>query len=202
MRLADARRDQYRRLAKDQGFRARSAYKLLQLNNSYHFLRKGSKVVDLGCAPGGWLQVATKEVGGAGRVAGIDLKEVEPVAGATIMQGSIEDPDIASKMVEVLGGKADVVLSDIAPNVSGVWDIDHARQISLTESALALAQKVLREGGSAVFKVFEGDMLNDFRAELKKNFGKVLLSKPTASRQASSELYVVCSDFRPQQTSS
>src|SRR6185503_11096442 len=182
MRLADARRDQYRRLAKDQGFRARSAYKLLQLNNSYHILRKGSKVVDLGCAPGGWLQVATKEVGGAGRVAGIDLKEVEPVAGATIMQGSIEDPDIAGKMMEILGGKADVVLSDIAPNVSGVWDIDHARQISLTASALALAQKVLREGGSAVFKV--------------------LLSKPTASRQASSELYVVCSDFKPQQISS
>ncbi|SRR5581483_134669 len=201
MRLADARRDQYRRLAKDQGFRARSAYKLLQINNSYHILRKGGKVVDLGCAPGGWLQVATKEVGGNGRVAGIDLKEVEPVAGATVIQGSIEDPNVAGKMIEILGGKADVILSDIAPNVSGVWDVDHARQISLTENALFLAQKVLREGGSAVFKVFEGDMLNDFRAELKKSFGKVLLSKPTASRQESSELYMVCSGFKPQQIS-
>lgn len=202
MRLADARRDQYRRLAKDQGFRARSAYKLLQINNSYHILRKGSKVVDLGCAPGGWLQVATKEVGGSGRVAGIDLKEVEPVAGATILQGSIEDQNMATRMIEILGSKADVLLSDIAPNVSGVWDVDHARQISLTESALGLAQKVLREGGSAVFKVFEGDMLNDFRTELRKSFGKVLLSKPTASRQESSELYMVCSDFKPQQLSS
>ena len=196
MRLADARKDQYRRLAKDQGYRARSAYKLLQLNSSYHILKKGRRIVDLGCAPGGWLQVATKEVGASGRVVGIDLKPVEQVAGATVLEGSIEDPNMLGKIADILGGKADVVLSDLAPNVSGVWDIDQARQISLSTIALGFARQVLRVGGSAVFKVFEGDMLDEFKAELKNSFTRVLLSKPTASRQESSELYIVCLDFK------
>jgi 23S rRNA (uridine2552-2'-O)-methyltransferase len=196
MRLADARRDQYRRLAKDQGYRARSAYKLLQINRSYHIIKKGDKVVDLGCAPGGWLQVAVKEVRSSGNVIGMDLKPVTPVAGAIILQGSIEDPNMLSKIAEILGCKADVVLSDLAPNVSGVWDIDHARQISLSTIALRFAQHVLRVGGSSVFKVFEGDMLIEFRSELRKSFGKVLLSKPSASRQESSELYIICLDFK------
>jgi len=196
MRLADARKDQYRRLAKDQGYRARSAYKLLQLNNSYHIIKKGSKVVDLGCAPGGWLQVVTKEVGQAGKVVGIDLKPVESVAGATVLKGSIEDVDMFEKIVGILGSKADVILSDLAPNVSGLWDIDHARQISLSATALGFARQVLRVGGSAVFKVFEGDLLNEFRVDLKTSFGRVLLNKPSASRQESSELYIVCLDFK------
>jgi 23S rRNA (uridine2552-2'-O)-methyltransferase len=196
MRLADARKDQYRRLAKDQGYRARSAYKLLQLNNSYHIIKKGSKVVDLGCAPGGWMQVVTKEVGQAGKVIGIDLKPVDPVAGATVLKGSIEDVDMLEKIAGILGDKADVILSDLAPNVSGLWDIDHARQISLSTMALGFARQVLRVGGSAVFKVFDGDMLSEFRAELKNSFGRVLLNKPLASRQESSELYIVCLDFK------
>ncbi|MGI0036905.1 MAG: RlmE family RNA methyltransferase [Nitrososphaera sp.] len=196
MRLEDARKDHYRKLAKDQGLRARSAYKLQQLNDSYHLLKKGSRVVDLGCAPGGWLQIATRLVGQNGRVVGIDLKPVEPVAGAVILEGSIEDPEMKSKISEMLGGKADVLLSDLAPNVSGVWDIDHARQISLTQIALQFAGTILQDGGTAIFKVFEGDMLNDLRAELRQHFGKVLLSKPSASRQESSELYTVCMDYR------
>ncbi len=195
MRLADARRDQYRRLAKDQGYRARSAYKLLQMNRSYRIIKKGDKVVDLGCAPGGWLQVAMKEVGSSGKVIGVDLKPVTPVAGAKILQGSIEDPNVLSKIAEILGCKADVVLSDMAPNVSGVWDIDHARQISLSTIALGFAQQVLRVGGNSVFKIFEGEMLQEFKSELQKSFDKVLLSKPSASRQESSELYMVCLDF-------
>jgi len=196
MRLADARRDQYRRLAKDQGYRARSAYKLLQMNRSYNIIKKGDKVVDLGCAPGGWLQVAVKEVRSSGKVIGIDLKPVTPIADAIILQGSIEDPNMLSKISKILGCKADVVLSDLAPNVSGVWDIDHARQISLSTIALRFAQYVLRIGGSSVFKVFEGDMLEEFRSELRKSFGKVLLKKPSASRQESSELYIVCLNFK------
>lgn len=196
MRLADARKDHYRKLAKDQGLRARSAYKLQQLNDSYQILKKGSKVVDLGCAPGGWLQIAIRLVGSTGRVVGIDIKPVEPLAGAVILEGNIEDAEMKSRISETLGGKADVLLSDLAPNVSGVWDIDHARQISLTQAALQFANTILRPGGSAIFKVFEGDMLNDLRAELRQNFGKVQLSKPSASRQESSELYVVCLDYR------
>jgi 23S rRNA (uridine2552-2'-O)-methyltransferase len=196
MRLADARRDQYRRLAKDQGYRARSAYKLLQMNRSYNIIKKGDKVVDLGCAPGGWLQVAVKEVRSSGKVIGIDLKPVTPVIDAIILQGSIEDPNMLSKIEEILGSKADVVLSDLAPNVSGVWDIDHSRQISLSTTALQFTQRVLRIGGSGVFKVFEGDMLKEFRSELYESFGKVFLSKPSASRQESSELYIICLNFK------
>jgi 23S rRNA (uridine2552-2'-O)-methyltransferase len=195
MRLADARRDQYRRLAKDKGYRARSAYKLLQINSSYNILRKGDKVVDLGCAPGGWLQVAMQEVGLSGKVVGLDLKPVAPITGATILQGSIEDANMLNKIAEILGCKADVVLSDLAPNVSGVWDVDHARQLSLSTVAFGFAKQMLRVGGSAVFKVFEGEMLNEFRLELRNSFGKVILSKPSASRQKSSELYMVCLDL-------
>lgn len=200
MRLQDARRDHYRKLAKDQGYRSRAAYKLKQLNDSYRILRRGHRVVDVGCAPGGWVQVATKEVGPEGRVVGIDLKPVEPVPGAFILQGSIDDPAALRQLVEALGGDsssmADVVLSDLAPNVSGMWEVDHARQIDLTRSVLALARQVLREGGSAVFKVFEGEFLRELRDEMAKSFGKVLVSKPTASRQESSELYLVCLNFR------
>lgn len=196
MRLADARRDHYRKLAKDQGYRSRAAYKLKQIDDSYHLLKRNYRVVDIGCAPGGWVQVAAKQVGAAGRVVGIDLKAVEPVAGAIILEGSIDDPAAVAKIIEELGERADVVLSDLAPNVSGMWEVDHARQIDLTRSALALARQVLREGGSAVFKVFEGEFMKELKGEMAASFGKVLVSKPTASRQESSELYLVCLNFR------
>lgn len=196
MRLADARRDHYRKLAKDQGYRSRAAYKLKQLDDSYHLLKRNYRVVDIGCAPGGWVQVAAKQVGAAGRVVGIDLKAVEPVAGTTILEGSIDDPAAVAKIIEELGERADVVLSDLAPNVSGMWEVDHARQIDLTRSAFALARQVLRGGGSAVFKVFEGEFMKELKGEMAASFGKVLVSKPTASRQESSELYLVCLNFR------
>ena len=197
MRLADARRDHYRRLAKDQGYRSRAAYKLKQLNDSYRILKKGYRVVDIGCAPGGWVQVATHEVGQSGKVVGIDLKPVDPVQGSTILQGSIDDPVAVNKIIEAMGGlRADAVLSDLAPNVSGMWDVDHAKQIDLTRNALALAKQVLRERGSAVFKVFEGEFLRELKGEMAASFEKVLVSKPTASRQQSSELYLVCLNFR------
>lgn len=196
MKLSDARKDHYRKLAKDKGYRSRSAYKLLQLNNSYHIFRQRNKVIDLGCAPGGWLQVAIKEVGSCGKVIGIDLKEVKPLEGAIILHGNIEDHGIINGVIKILNSKADVVLSDLSPNVSGIWDIDHARQISLTKSAFSVAQKILKENGNAIFKVFEGDLLNEVKDDLNSNFHKVLLTKPGASRQQSSELYIVCLKFR------
>jgi 23S rRNA (uridine2552-2'-O)-methyltransferase len=197
MRLEDARRDHFRRLAKDQGYRSRAAYKLKQINESYHILKHGNRIVDIGCAPGGWVQIAAKAVGPEGKVVGIDLKEVEPVDGATILQGSIDDPYVIAQIVGALGKeKADVILSDLAPNVSGMWEVDHARQMDLTRSALALAKQVLKRGGNAVFKVFEGEFLSELKGDMKASFGKVLISKPTASRQESSELYLVCIGFR------
>ena len=196
MKLSDARKDHYRKLAKDKGYRSRSAYKLLQLNNSYHIFRQRNKVIDLGCAPGGWLQVAIKEVGSCGKVIGIDLKEVKPLEGAIILHGNIEDHGIIDGVIKILNSKADVVLSDLSPNVSGIWGIDHARQISLTKSAFSVAQKILKENGNAIFKVFEGDLLNEVKDDLNSNFHKALLTKPGASRQQSSELYFVCLKFR------
>jgi 23S rRNA (uridine2552-2'-O)-methyltransferase len=196
MKLSDAKKDHYRKLAKSKGYRSRSAYKLEQMNDSYHIFRPSDRVVDLGCAPGGWLQITRKEVGSGGQVIGIDLQEVEPIEGVTILRHDIEDHRIVEIILTVLNSKADVVLSDLAPNISGIWEIDHARQISLDRSAFAIAEKILKKDGVAIFKVFEGELLNEFKVELKDKFDRVLLSKPDASRQRSSELYFVCLNFK------
>ena len=147
MKLSDAKKDYYRKLAKDKGYRSRSAYKLEQMNDSYHIFRPSDRVIDLGCAPGGWLQITRKEIGSSGRVVGIDIQEVKPIEGATILRHDIGDQRIVDRILKVLNSKADVVLSDLAPNISGIWEIDHARQISLARSAFAVAGKVLRKGG-------------------------------------------------------
>jgi 23S rRNA (uridine2552-2'-O)-methyltransferase len=196
MRLSDARRDYYRKLAKDHGYRSRSAYKLEQLNKSYRILKPSYKVIDFGCAPGGWLQVILKEVGSSGKVVGVDIQDIEPISGAIILRDDIEDPTITDSILGLLNSKADVVLSDLAPNVSGIWDIDHARQISLTRNAFAITQKVLKKNGSAIFKAFEGELLNELKLDLKNGFHEAIVSKPRASRQESSELYLVCLQFK------
>ena len=196
MKLSDARKDYYRRLAKDKGYRSRSAYKLEQLNNSYHILSPSDKVIDFGCAPGGWLQIILEEVGPYGKVVGIDIQDIKPINGAIILRADIEDQTITDSILRMLNSKADVALSDLSPKVSGIWDIDHARQISLTRSAFTIVQKVLREDGSAIFKVFEGELLNELKLDLKNNFRKVIVGKPHASRQKSSEFYLVCLHFK------
>jgi 23S rRNA (uridine2552-2'-O)-methyltransferase len=196
MKLSQARRDYYRKLAKSEGYRSRSAYKLKQLNISYHIFKPWNKVVDLGCAPGGWLQVLEEEIGNRGKVIGVDQKEVYPLKFATILRGSIEDPLIIEQIKKILNGPADIILSDLSPNVSGIWDIDHARQISLTRSAMTVVEKLLRKGGSAIFKVFEGQMLKQLKDDLAVDFKTVYYSKPDASRRESSELYIICLNFR------
>lgn len=193
MKLVDSKKDQFRRLAKDHGYRSRSAFKLLQLNKSYRILNKGYCVVDIGCAPGGWLQVALSEVGNKGKVIGVDLKKVEPIANTFIFQGSIEDENIINSILQITNSNnVDVVLSDLAPNVSGNWELDHARQIDLTKTALVLSRRILKNGGKVVLKVFQGDMLDELIDELKKEYKKVITTKPSASRQVSSELYLIC----------
>jgi 23S rRNA (uridine2552-2'-O)-methyltransferase len=194
MKLADSKKDQFRRLARDQGYRSRSAFKLKQINESYRILNKGHCVVDIGCAPGGWLQIALSEVGHKGKVIGIDVKKIEPLTEAFVIQGNIEDEDIINSILKISNSNVDVVLSDLSPNVSGNWDLDHARQIDLTRSALKLTDKILKKGGKVVLKVFQGDMLNELIVELKKEFKKVILTKPNASRQVSSEIYLICID--------
>jgi len=196
MRLQEAKRDYYRRTAKKEGFRSRSAYKLLEINNSYHIILKGMYVVDLGCAPGGWLQVASKVVGPNGRIFGIDIRPVDPLPNVQFLQGDLSDDFLAEKILDAMGRKVNVLLSDVAPNVSGIWQLDHARQISLTQNAISMAARILARNGSAVLKAFEGEMLNELRDELKKKFDKVHIYKPKSSRKASSEMYLVCLGYK------
>jgi 23S rRNA (uridine2552-2'-O)-methyltransferase len=196
MKLTDSKKDQFRRLARDYGYRSRSAFKLKQINNSYRILNKGHCVVDIGCAPGGWIQVALEEVGNKGKVIGVDIKKIEPLKDAFVIQGNIEHEDIINSILNISNSNVDVVLSDLSPNVSGNWDLDHARQIDLSRNALKLCNRILKKGGKAVFKVFQGDMLNELISELKKEFKRVIITKPSASRQVSSEIYLICIDKR------
>ena len=197
MKLSDSKKDQFRRLARDQGYRSRSAFKLKQINQSYRILNKGDCIVDIGCAPGGWMQIALHEVGTKGKVIGVDIKKIEPLSNAFIIQGNIEDEHVTDNILKISNSCVDVVLSDLSPNVSGNWELDHARQIDLTRNALRLSSIILKKRGKAVFKVFQGDMLNELVVELKKKFKKVILTKPNASRQVSSEIYLICLDYNP-----
>jgi 23S rRNA (uridine2552-2'-O)-methyltransferase len=196
MRLQEAKRDYYRRTAKKEGFRSRAAYKLLEINNSYHIILRGMYIVDFGCAPGGWLQVASKAVGPGGKVLGIDIRPVDQLPNVQFIQGDIDDNSLAEKILEVMGRKVNVLLSDVAPNVSGIWQLDHARQISLTRNAVLIAERILARNGNAVLKAFEGEMLNELRDELKRKFNKVHLYKPRSSRKESSEMYLVCLGYK------
>jgi 23S rRNA (uridine2552-2'-O)-methyltransferase len=196
MKISEAKKDYYRKLSKEKGFRSRSAYKLIQLNNSYHILKSGYIVVDIGCAPGGWLQVAKAAVGYSGMVIGIDIEKVARLDGVTILQGNIQNTQTINLLNEILKGKANILLSDVSPKVSGLWSIDHAQQISLSKSSLGAAKQILIRGGSAVLKVFEGEFLKEFKKEAENLFTEIHLTKPKASRQRSSELYMVCLGFK------
>jgi 23S rRNA (uridine2552-2'-O)-methyltransferase len=197
MRLDQARRDLYRRLAKEQGYKSRAAFKLLEANERYGFIREGTKVLDLGAAPGGWLQVASELVGPSGIVLGVDtspirLKEKNVVA----IKMDVNDPALPSKVREVMGGGPDVILSDLAPAVSGVWELDQNRQVDLTLKVLELARVLLSERGGAFCKLFEGERSQEVRDEFRRTFRSVRVVKPAASRSASSELYYYCEGLK------
>jgi len=194
--LRERKRDYYHRLAREEGYRSRSAYKLLQAAEKYHFIKEGDVVVDLGAAPGGWMQAAGKLVGEEGYVLGVDLKPIDglDLANVSSIVGDVEKlegPDILGRLPR----EADAVLSDLSPNVSGVWDLDHARQIHLSENALKLAVSVLRIGGNFFAKVFQGSSMGEFIDKVKTHFGVVRVIKPGASRKGSAEVYVVALGF-------
>ena len=195
MKLADARKDYYRRLAHEQGFRSRSAFKLKELNQSYRLIGPGFNVLDLGCAPGGWTQVAVKLVGNQGHVMGIDLSYVEEISGAHIIRENIEDEHVVDEVLSYFGRKVDAVICDLSPQVSGNWSVDHAQQISLNYTCTKIMDKVLAHKGNAVFKVFDGEFSMEFRDYIKKKFSRFNMTKPNASRKQSSELYYVCLGF-------
>lgn len=197
MKLADAKKDQYRRLAKESNYRSRAVYKLSQLNESYHFLKRGTKVIDIGAAPGGWLQIASKLVGPNGLVIGIDIKEIEPIPNVITLVGDITKEETILLLQKNLDGKSDLILSDLAPNVSGIWEMDHLKQIDLTRKAVDATNKLLRINGNAIYKVFQGEMTSQFISDMKKIFLDVIITKPDASRKQSSEIYLVCRKFHP-----
>jgi len=195
MKLRDARKDYYRKLAHDNGFRSRSSYKLSELNKSYRLIGPGFYVLDLGCAPGGWTQVAVKLVGNQGKVMGVDLSYVEEIPGAYLVRENIEDEHLVDEVMSYFGRKVNAVVCDLSPQVSGNWSVDHAKQISLNYDCTKIMDKVLANKGNAVFKIFDGEYTLEFRDYIKKKFARINLTKPKASRAQSSELYCVCLGF-------
>ncbi len=196
--------DPYVQRAKKEGYRGRAAYKILELDDRYGFLKPGARVVDLGCAPGGWCQVAVVRVNALGQnpkkpvgtVLGVDLQEVEPISGAQIHQLDFLSDEADALVKGWLGGPADVVMSDMAAAASGHKGTDHLRIVALVEAALAFAFDVLEEGGTFVAKVLAGGAEAEMNAMLKRNFTKVANVKPPASRSDSSEKFVVAMGFR------
>jgi 23S rRNA (uridine2552-2'-O)-methyltransferase len=196
--------DPYVKRAQAEGYRGRAAFKILELDEKYRFLVPGARVVDLGCAPGGWLQVAVKRVNALGEkpgkkigtVLGVDLQEIEPLAGAEVHQLDFMEDDADLKVKAWLGGYADVVMSDMAAASSGHKQTDHLRIIALCEAAAYLAFDVLDEGGTFVAKVLAGGAEGDLQKLLKQKFTKVVNVKPPSSRADSSEKFVVATGFR------
>ena len=188
--------DPYVAAAKSQGWRSRAAFKLMELDDRFHLLRRGLRVIDLGAAPGGWSQVAVAR--GAGLVVGLDRLPVDPLAGATFVVGDFEDPAMPVQLLALLGAKADLVLSDLAPNTTGHSATDHLRIVALAEAAFAFAETVLVPGGAFVAKVFQGGSERTLLMPMKQRFAAVRHAKPAASRRESSELYVVATGFRAQ----
>ncbi|KFM15283.1 Ribosomal RNA large subunit methyltransferase E protein [Marine Group I thaumarchaeote SCGC AAA799-O18] len=191
MKLIDAKKDLYRKLAHEEGYRSRSAYKLKELNKSYRIFGPGNFVLDLGCAPGGWTQFAAKIVGNQGKVMGIDMSFVEDIPRVKMLKASIDD-DVTKEIFTFFGKKIKAVISDLSPQVTGNWSVDHSTQISLNYSAVKIMEQVLEKKGNALFKVFDGEYSNEFYEYLKKKFSKIKLTKPKSSRKPSSELYCIC----------
>ncbi|MEM2341279.1 MAG: RlmE family RNA methyltransferase [Candidatus Bathyarchaeia archaeon] len=200
--LAKRRRDYYYRRAKEENYRSRAAYKLIQAIKKYGFIKPGDVVVDLGAAPGGWLQVARQVVGDRGFVLGVDIREIEPLKYENVYTiiGDIREPDTLKRIKTILPRPADVVISDVSPNVSGVWELDHARQIELAEFSLQIALSTLRVGGNFFTKVFQGDLFDQFLNKVKTYFNQVRIIKPEASRKESAEIYILGMNYRAPST--
>jgi len=184
------RRDYFYRKAKDEGYRSRAAFKLKQINERFNIIKKRDTVVDLGAAPGGWLQVA-KELSG-GKVVGVDILPIEEIEGVQMIKGDIRLDSTVEKIRESIKKEgADVVICDAAPNLSGNWSYDHARSIDLASSALECARKLLKPEGRFAVKVFQGDMFPEFLDKVRRYFGKVRAFSPEATRKQSAEIYVI-----------
>jgi 23S rRNA (uridine2552-2'-O)-methyltransferase len=191
--------DPYVRKAHAEGYRSRAAFKLVEIDDKHKFLKRGARVVDLGAAPGGWSQVAAERIGvekGQGKIVAIDLLEIEPINGVEFAQMDFNDEDAPARLKEMLGGQADVVLSDMAANTIGHRQTDHLKIVALVEMAADFAREVLAPGGSFVAKVLQGGTEGELLTMLKRDFKSVKHIKPPASRKDSAELYVLATGFR------
>ncbi len=188
--------DPYVARAKREGFRSRAAYKLAEIDNKYRLLKPGARVVDLGAAPGGWSEVAARRVGAGGRVIAIDILDMKPIAGVEFVKLDFLDEAAPERLRALLGGKADLVLSDMAANATGHRQTDHLRIMALAEGAAHFARAVLAQGGGFLCKVLQGGTETALLSDLKRDFASVKHVKPPASRSDSAELYLLARDFR------
>jgi len=190
--IVKKQQDYYYRKAKSEGYRSRASYKLLQIQERYRVVRREDVVVDLGAAPGGWLQVIRHL--NATAIA-VDLQKIEPLEGVTSIRADITAPETVIKKIQEMRGQVDVVISDAAPNLSGVWSLDHARSIDISRSALKIATSVLKTGGNFVVKVFQGDLFDPFTRGVDAHFSFVKAFNPRASRKQSAEIYIVAKRY-------
>ncbi|MGI6471821.1 MAG: RlmE family RNA methyltransferase [Candidatus Methanomethylophilaceae archaeon] len=194
--VQERRQERYYRLAKKEGYRSRASYKLLQIDDRFNIFKEGDRVADLGAFPGGWLQVAKERVGESGKVIGLDLRSIKPLEGVETIRGDITEDATMLELLELVGEKVDVVLSDMAPNIAGHYSTDHARSVHLSMYAINVCDRILRKGGRLVMKVFMGDMFDTVRRETEERFSSVRVHTPAATRDTSSEVYVICKGFR------
>lgn len=195
--LRQRKKDQFHRLAKEKGYRSRASFKLLQIARKYRFIKRGNRVLDLGAAPGGWLQAARQLVGVEGYVLGVDKEPINPLdyTNVSTIVADVKHGGTIDQIQTQADGKFDAVISDLSPNISGVWNVDHARQIDLARTALQIARMVLRPSGNMLVKVFQGSELKDFQTEMRSSFHVMRIVKPLASRAESAELYLVGLEF-------
>lgn len=193
----EKKREHFYKQAKKDGYRARSAYKLLQIHRKFHLIKSGDVVVDLGAAPGGWSQIAHKLVQPNGKVVGIDLSPIKPFEDVIFLKGDMNKDEMIQRIFESVDFEpVDVVLSDMSPNISGNYSMDHARSIHLASQGLKAAKELLSDGGSFVCKVFMGELIDDLVSEIRGSFGMVKQYSPKASRKSSSEQYIIAKSFR------
>ncbi len=189
--------DHYVKLAQKEGYRSRACYKLLEIQEKDRLIKPGMSVVDLGSAPGGWSQVAAMLVGHHGQVLASDILEMDTIAGVEFIQGDFTDEEVFNELMAFLGNqKADLVISDMAPNMSGMRDVDQPQSMYLCELALDMAGLVLRPGGGFVTKIFQGEGFDEYMRLLRERFSKVVTRKPAASRPRSREVYLVATGLR------
>ncbi len=195
--LRERRNDYYHRLAVEEGYRSRASYKLFQLDEKYQLIKEGDVVLDLGAAPGGWMQAARTLVGDKGYVLGVDLKEIKEFKQSNVKSIVADAEKLAVTDLRVLlPRQPNVLISDMSPNLSGVWSLDHVRQLDLARMALSMSKQMLNKGGNMVVKVFQGEYFRTFLGEARGCFRIVRTVKPRASRSESAEMYLVCIDFQ------